>query len=74
MASNWEFVYNEMLIHYSLKHDNIVRLWQILEDDDSDKWYLIMDIAEYGSLMTWDDDTNSFKKKHQVETFITKLI
>lgn len=64
MASNWEFVYNEMLIHYSLKHDNIVRLWQILEDDDSDKWYLIMDIAEFGSLMTWDDDTNSFKKKH----------
>jgi len=50
----------EIDIHKILCHPNIIRLHEIIDDDDDDKVYLIMEYAELGQILTHDPTTNLF--------------
>ena len=60
-----------LLIHYMIEdalneiktykeHPNILSLYKILNDKEKDKTYLIMELAEQGSLVTLDEKTGIF--------------
>lgn len=42
----------EIDIHKTIKHPNIVQLIEIVDDQDDDKVYLIMEAAHMGQIMT----------------------
>ena len=46
----------ELDIHKELSHPNIIRLYEIIEDED-DKVYMIMEFAEQGELCPFDTET-----------------
>ena len=69
---------NEIQTYKSLpcEHPNILSLYQILNDKEKDKTYLIMELAEKGSLVTLDEKTGIFtlNKNYDNTKYDEKLI
>ena len=42
-------------------HGSIVRLHEIIDSDEKDKLILIIDFAEFGEIMSWDEDNLTFE-------------
>ena len=80
-----------LLIHYMIEdalneiktykafpsnHPNILSLYQIINDKEKDKTYLIMELAEQGSLVTLDEKTGVFtlNKNYDNNKYDEKLI
>ena len=47
-------VYKEIEIMKKLNHPNIIKLYEIIDDPNSEKLYLIMPVADYGESIEWD--------------------
>lgn len=56
----FDAVEKEIKIIKDLKHDNIVKLHQILTDEDGEKLYLILDNCDKGEIMNWDSDSKTY--------------
>ena len=52
--------YRESAIMKKLNHVNVVKLQEVIYEDNTDKFYLIMDYCEKGPIMEWDEDLESF--------------
>ena len=39
-----------------IDHPNIVKLYEIIDDPNSDKLYLVMPVADYGECIDWDNE------------------
>ena len=50
----------EIAILKKINHQNIVRLHEIIQDDTKDKVYLILDYCNRGTLLSLNDDDNTF--------------
>ena len=46
----------EIDIHKQVKHRNIIDLRAIIDDAQDDKVYLVMEYAEFGQIMSYQDD------------------
>lgn len=55
-----EDVMREIAIMKKIQHKNIIRLHEVINDDQEDKLYLVLDLAEQGQLIEWDPETNRF--------------
>ena len=51
-------VYQEIEIMKQLNHENIIKLYEVIDDPVSDKMYLIMPVADYGEIMQWKPEEN----------------
>lgn len=67
---------NEIDIYKALPsmHDNILKLYEILNDDVNDKTYLIMEIAEWGSIVTLNEKSGKFLINSHYKTFDEKIL
>jgi [calcium/calmodulin-dependent protein kinase] kinase len=43
-----------------LNHPNIVRLWEIIDDDEDEKLHMIMDFCEEGQILSFNEDKMNF--------------
>jgi len=55
-----EDISQEIAIMKKLKHQNIVKLREVIDDEECDKMYMIMVYCHKGSLLEWDDDVQMF--------------
>lgn len=46
--------------------DNIIKLYEVIDDPASDKLYLVMPVADYGECLAWSDDKNCFMPNHKL--------
>lgn len=51
VTDSWENVKREIAIMKKLDHPNVVRLSEVIDDDENDKLFLVMDYVEHGSVM-----------------------
>lgn len=51
---------HEVAIMKKLKHQNIVKLHEVIDDQEHDKLYMVMVYCQKGSLLEWDEETESF--------------
>ena len=69
---------NEIKTYKALpsEHPNILSLYQIINDKEKDKTYLIMELAEKGSIVTLDEKTGVFtiNKNYDNDKYDEKLI
>lgn len=56
-------ILNEIKIMKKLDHPNVIKLWEVINDPDHHKIYMIIDYCEKGCLVDWDDETLTFKSK-----------
>jgi len=50
----------EIDIMKKLNHLNIIRLHEVIKDDDNDKLYMVIDYAEHGQIMNFDENTRKW--------------
>ena len=48
-----------------LNHPNVIRLHEVLDDDEFDKVYLVMDYAAGGQVVEWDEEKGEFYLKER---------
>ncbi|KAL4432322.1 hypothetical protein ABPG74_011081 [Tetrahymena malaccensis] len=60
-------VQSEIAVMKKLEHENIVKLYEVIDDTENDKIYLVIDFAEKGQLIEYDERKQLFllEKKHQ---------
>ena len=49
-------VYQEIEIMKKLHHPNVITVFEVIDDPNSDKLYLIMPVADYGECIEWNDE------------------
>jgi len=65
----FDAVEKEIQIFKGLDHENVVRLHEILTDEDNEKLYLILDNCEKGEIMKWDMETKLYTPWNGKEYF-----
>ena len=55
-----EDIAHEVAIMKKLRHQNIVKLREVIDDEECDKMYMIMFYCHKGSLLEWDEDNQVF--------------
>ncbi|OMJ92467.1 hypothetical protein SteCoe_4809 [Stentor coeruleus] len=53
-------VYREMNLMKKLTHQNVLKLYEIIEDENIDKAYMVMDYCEKGPIMEWNSKSHKF--------------
>lgn len=78
----FDAVEKEIKIIKGLEHENIVKLHEILTDEDNEKLYLILDNCEKGEIMKWDIETMAFApcngehyfSEHEIKSILHDVI
>ena len=52
----------------------MIKLYQIINDDENDKLFLVMQLADMGQLMKWDEETLKYQTNTIIYDFIKKKI
>jgi [calcium/calmodulin-dependent protein kinase] kinase len=55
-----EKVHTEIAVMKSLHHRNLVHLFEVIDEEDADKLYLILENVRYGQIMDWHDDIRKY--------------
>lgn len=67
-------VYNEIDVWTKCIHPSIVRIYEMIDADDHDYLYIIMELAELGQLATWNSSIAKYERTkeivEQVETIL----
>lgn len=66
-------VFKEIAIMKKLSHPNIIRLYEIIDDEKGDKIYMIIDLAPNGELLIWDEETQGFKVSFNLSKLSTNM-
>lgn len=53
-------VFREIAIMKKFHHQNVLNLFEVIDDEDAEKIYIIMDYCEQGPIMEWDVSTRRF--------------
>lgn len=62
-TSEADEVYKEIEIMKRLNHPNVIKLHEIIYDDEEEKVYLIIDYCKYGDIIIWDSKKSVFIRK-----------
>lgn len=63
----------EIAILKKLNHPNIIKLYEILHNYEKEKIYLIMEYAEYGNIVDYDEDSGIFKINSHISDIYNKI-
>mmetsp|Transcript_54931 Transcript_54931/g.94728 ORF Transcript_54931/g.94728 Transcript_54931/m.94728 type:complete len:422 (+) Transcript_54931:54-1319(+) len=64
VTSAMDHVAEEVAIMKKLDHENIVRLYEVIDDPSSSHLFLVLDFVENGTCLEWDPDLRKFDSKH----------
>jgi len=63
----FENVLKEVAIMKKVNHPNLIKLNEVIDSDDSVKMYMVMEYAEKGQIIEWDEDAQVFYNLSQKE-------
>jgi [calcium/calmodulin-dependent protein kinase] kinase len=73
----FENVLMEIAIMKKLNHPNIVKLYEVIDNPESNKLYIVMDFVEKGQIIEWDEESSTFynlsQKEYLDETELRKI-
>lgn len=49
-----------------LNHPNIIKIYEVIDDPNSEKLYVIMPVADYGNCIEWDAKECLFRPNHML--------
>ena len=54
MITNLDKVYNEIEVWARVNHNNFIKFYELIDAEEHDYMYLILEIADMGQLAHWD--------------------
>lgn len=60
MINNLDKVYNEVEVWAQLTHPNIIKMFEIIDADEHDYLYIILELADLGQLAKWDFEQETY--------------
>ena len=74
MINNLDKVYSEIEIWTQLNHPYIAKLYEMIDDDNHDYLYLILEFADLGQIAFWDFKTESYVHNQNIFNFIKSYL
>lgn len=53
-------VQREIAVMKKLAHTNVLRLHEVIDDDEEDKLYMVMDFCDKGPILDWEPEQSQF--------------
>ena len=70
MINNLDKVYMEIEIWTGLNHPYIAKLYEMIDDDNHDYLYLILEIADMGQIAKWNFEKERYEKNLETYDFV----
>lgn len=67
-------VYNEIEIWRRLENKNLIKLYQIINDSEKEKLFLVMQMGDLGQLMKWDEDLLKYQMNKEIYNCVKKKL
>jgi len=74
MLTNLDKIYEEIDVWRLLKSSWVINLYEVIDDEEYSKLYMIMELADIGQPMEYDWDKNTYFRQEPVVAFILKTI
>lgn len=74
MINNLDKVYSEIEIWTQLNHPYIAKLYEMIDDDNHDYMYLILELADFGQIANWDFKQERYIRNQQAYDFIVGFL
>jgi len=66
IINNLDKVYNEVELWAQLSHPNIIKMYEIIDAEEHDYLYIILELADMGQLAKWDFKEEVYKRNDKV--------
>ena len=66
MINNLDKVYNEVEIWAQISHPNIVKIYEIIDAEEHDYLYIILELADLGQLAKWDFEKELYVRNDKI--------
>ena len=70
MINNLDKVYSEIELWTQLNHPYICKLYEMIDDDNHDYLYLILEMADMGQIATWDFQQERYVQNQHIFDFV----
>jgi serine/threonine protein kinase len=70
MINNLDKVYNEIELWTMLNHPYIAKLYEMIDDDNHDYLYLILEMADMGQIATWNFEIERYVRNENIFNFV----
>jgi serine/threonine protein kinase len=70
MINNYDKVQSEIEIWTNLNHPYIAKLFEMIDDDQHDYLYLVIELADMGQIAVWNFKTEKYERNLQVFQFV----
>ena len=70
MINNLDKVYTEIELWTQLNHPYIAKLYEMIDDDNHDYLYLILEMADLGQIATWDFQQERYVRSEAIYSFV----
>ena len=69
-----ENVYNEVEVWAMCSHPNIIKMYEIIDVEEHDYLYLILELADLGQLAKWDFEKEVYIRNEKIIASILKVL
>lgn len=66
MINNLDKVYNEVEIWAQISHPNIIKIYEIIDAEEHDYLYVILELADLGQLARWDFEKEQYIRNDKI--------
>ena len=74
MINNLDKVYDEVELWASIAHPNIIKMFEIIDAEEHDYLYIILELADLGQLAKWDFEKELYVRNEKIiETILIYL-
>jgi len=70
MINNMDKVYCEIEVWTQLNHPYITKLYEMIDDDNHDYLYLILEIADFGQIANWNVEIERYVRNQGIFDFV----
>lgn len=69
-----ENVYNEVEVWAQCSHPNIIKMYEIIDAEEHDYLYLILELADFGQLARWDFEKEVYNRDDKIIASILNML
>lgn len=73
-VNNLEKVYNEIEVWTKCLYPSIVRIYEMIDSEDHDYIYIIMELAELGQLAHWEMSLKKYVRQQTIVDYVLDII